>query len=214
MFDPQVLAFTGIAALLTLTPGADTMLVLKNVLARGRRAGLLTTLGICSGCLFHATLSSLGLSLILLRSATAYEAVKLLGAGYLMFLGAQALLQTFRHGPVSDQEVRVGAESGRQGGQFRSFGEGFFTNILNPKVAVFYLAFLPQFIRPDEPAFTKSMLLAAIHCGLGIVWLSTFTLFIEGIRGWLNRPQVRRMMEATTGMVLIGFGARLAMERR
>src|SRR5918911_3801618 len=98
MIDPQVLAFTGIAAILTVTPGADTMLVMRNVLSRGQRAGLLTTLGICSGLFFHATLSALGLSFILVRSAAVFEVVKLVGACYLIFLGGQSLWRALRHG--------------------------------------------------------------------------------------------------------------------
>lgn len=93
MFDSQIITFTGIAALLTLTPGADTMLVVRNVLSRGKEAGILSTIGICSGLFVHATLSALGLSIILVESATAFEVVKWAGAGYLIYLGIQSLLK-------------------------------------------------------------------------------------------------------------------------
>ena len=214
MIDPQVIAFTGIAAILTVTPGADTMLIMRNVLTRGQRAGLLTTLGICSGLFFHATLSALGLSLILLRSAAAFEMVKLAGACYLIFLGSQALWRAARHDAATPLGDGGGVVAKRRGEGWRSFTEGLLTNVLNPKVAIFYLAFLPQFIGSGDPVLAKSMALAGIHAALGLVWLSLVTVFLGRMRAFLTRPRVRRAVEATTGAVLIAFGARLAMERR
>ena len=212
MIDPQVLAFTGIAAILTVTPAADTMLVMRNVLSRGQRAGLLTTLGICCGLFFHAALSALGLSFILLRSAAAFEAVKLAGACYLMFLGGQTLWRAWRHG-AKTLSGDGGIPTKRRAGRLRSFTEGLLTNVLNPKVAIFYLAFLPQFIGSGDPVLAKSVVLACIHAALGVVWLSLVTIFIERMRAFLTRPRVRRVVETMTGAVLIAFGARLAMER-
>jgi RhtB (resistance to homoserine/threonine) family protein len=213
MIDNQVLAFTGIAAVLTLTPGADTMLVMRSVFARGQRAGLSTSLGICSGLFFHATLSALGLSLILVRSATAFEIVKLIGAVYLVYLGSQSLWKALRNGPR-----KVPANEGNVKKQkkewWQSFIEGLLTNVFNPKVAIFYLAFLPQFISPGDPVLAKSLLLAGIHFVLGIVWLSLVTMFLGRLRGFLTRPGVQRTLEVTTGAILIAFGARLALERR
>src|SRR5262245_17039123 len=187
MIDHQVLAFAGIAAILTVTPGADTMLVMRNVLARGRRAGLQTTFGISGGLFIHATLSGLGLSWIVMRSAILFETVKLLGACYLIFLGSQSLRNVIRKSR-DDQSVQTEGENatrlnqtpqstrvdrkGRKAAQRKnnseqllgtsassavgrpnpgwfdlagarkSFTEGMLTNVLNPKVAVFYLAFL------------------------------------------------------------------------
>ncbi|MGH7334794.1 MAG: LysE family translocator [Candidatus Rokuibacteriota bacterium] len=212
--DSQVVAFTVIAGLLTMAPGADTMLVIRNVMARGRRAGLLTTVGACCGLFIHATLSALGLSLILVRSATAFEIIKMIGAGYLIWLGIQSLRQALLRGPsgkievVTDAEARVTPAEGRQ-----SFVEGLLSNILNPKVAVFYLAFLPQFMNPGDWVFGKSMLLAGIHWIEGVVWLSTVALFVARLRSWISQPRVRRSIEATTGAILIAFGVRLAIER-
>jgi RhtB (resistance to homoserine/threonine) family protein len=213
MMDSQVLAFTGIAAILTLTPGADTMLVMRSVFARGRRAGLLTSLGICSGLFFHATLSALGLSLILVRSATAFEIVKLIGAVYLIYLGGQSLWQAFRQGArkLSTGEGTVNKQNKEW---WQSFLEGMLTNVFNPKVAIFYLAFLPQFISPSDPVLAKSLLLAGIHFMLGLAWLSLVATFLARVRAFLIRPRVQRTIEATTGAILIAFGARLAMERR
>ena len=214
MIDPQVLAFTGIAAILTLTPGADTMLVMRNVLARGQRAGILTAVGVCSGLFFHATLSALGLSLILVRSAVVFEIVKLTGACYLIFLGSQSLWRALHHGAsnVPDTHESIVIEQKKE--RWRSIVEGLLTNVLNPKVAIFYLAFLPQFISPGDPVLAKSVMLAGIHFTLGIIWLSLVTVFLGRMRALLTRPRIRGAMEAATGAFLIAFGMRLAMERR
>ena len=216
----RLLTFVGIATLLTITPGVDTMLVIRNVLMRGRGAGLLTTVGICSALFCHATLSALGLSLILVRSATLYEMVKLLGACYLCYLGCRSLWQTFR-GPgnggvvAKGSDLMVAAKNCYQRPFWgRSIREGFLSNILNPKVAVFYLAFLPQFINAGDPVLARSLLLAGIHFVLGIVWLSLVTVFVGWLRTWLTRPAIRRGLEAVTGVVLIAFGVRLALEKQ
>jgi len=207
MFDSRVLAFTAIAALLTLTPGSDTMLVLRSALLRGRRAGLLTVFGICCGLFIHATLSALGLSVILVRSARAFEFVKLTGACYLVYLGLQSIWSAARGTQPGQRDAAT--VSGH-----RAFAEGLLNNVLNPKVAVFYLAFLPQFVGPHDPVLAKSLLLASIHFAQGVLWLSFLTLFVGRVRLALTRPGVQRGLESLSGMVLVGFGVRLAVERR
>lgn len=225
MVTSQVLTFVAIAAILTITPGADTMLVVRNVLARGQRAGFLTTMGICSGLFFHATLSALGLSIILVRSATVFEVVKVVGACYLIFLGCRSIWQALGHhkdtssgigGQRTSEMLTTKASSAevRNTGRWRSVREGFLSNVLNPKVAVFYLAFLPQFINPGDFVLGKSLLLAAIHFVLGIAWLSLVTIFLGRMRALLTKPAVQRGLEAVTGVILIAFGVRLVLERR
>jgi RhtB (resistance to homoserine/threonine) family protein len=207
MLDARVLAFTGIAAIVTLTPGADTMLVVRSALVRGRRAGLLTVLGIGSGLFIHATLSALGLSVVLVRSARAFEIVKLVGALYLVFLGVQAIRSAARGTPIAERPA------GPTGSR-RAYVEGLLTNVLNPKVAIFYLAFLPQFIGPTDPVFAKSILLAGIHFVEGLVWLSLVTLFVARLRPVLAQPRVQRALESVSGLVFIAFGVKLAVSRR
>ena len=216
MFDPQILTFIGVALVLTLTPGADTMLVMRNVLARGSRAGIMTTLGICSGLFVHATLSALGLSFILVRSATAFEVVKFVGACYLIFLGLRSLWQLLRARHAAGERAVIDDQpAGQQkAGALRSFREGLLTNILNPKVAIFYLAFLPQFMHRGDPVLAKSLLLAAIHFTLGVLWLSLVAIFLGRVRVFVTRSSVRRGLEAVAGTVLIAFGIRLALTQR
>ncbi|MCA9726424.1 MAG: LysE family translocator [Candidatus Eisenbacteria bacterium] len=234
MFDHQLLAFTGIAALLTITPGADTMLVVRNVLRGGRRAGWVTTLGICSGLFVHAVLSALGLSIILAKSATAYEVVRWAGALYLMVLGVLTIRDSLRRratapdaGDPSFARRPPGTSRSAVGPQAtgphakvsrvlsrNAFFEGVANNVLNPKVAIFYLAFLPQFIGPDDPVLLKSVLLAFIHFTQGIVWLLTVGFLIDRGRSFLGSPRVAKITESISGLVLLAFGARLALETR
>jgi len=214
MVDPQVIAFTGIAALLTITPGADTMMILRSVLARGQKAGVLTMMGICSGLFFHATLSALGLSLILVRSAAAFEIVKLLGACYLILLGTQSLWRARSTAAGTHFSLPEHTVNRHKKENWKAFFEGTFTNLLNPKVAIFYLAFLPQFINPHDWIFGKSVLLASIHFTEGIIWYSILIFSLGRMRTLLVRPRVKQGLEALSGAILIAFGLRLAVERR
>ena len=214
MFDHSVIAFTLAAGVLTLVPGADTMLVMRNVLGRGRSAGFLTTLGIGSGLLVQALLSGLGLSAILLRSAQLYSAVKLAGALYLTALGVWTLIRAWnsRANGSSTPASRTTSSPGN-GGVRQAYFEGLLTNVLNPKVAVFYLAFLPQFIGPADPVLLKSILLAAVHFALTILWLSSLTVALTEFSGWMSRPAIRRRLRYFTGGVLASLGLCLAFER-
>ncbi|MGE5257353.1 MAG: LysE family translocator [Hyphomicrobiales bacterium] len=211
MIDSQVVAFTFIAAALTLSPGPDTMLVVRNVLRGGRRDGVVTTFGICTGLFFHATLSALGVSIILIHSATAFHIVKLAGACYLVWLGVQSLYGALR--PSHDPVDRAAGVASAGSAVRRCFLEGLLTNVLNPKVAVFYLAFLPQFIGPADPVFAKSLLLAGIHYTEGIVWLVALSSMLHHMRRLILKAATRRWLDGLCGSVLVGLGARLALEK-
>lgn len=211
--DPQLLAFAGLAAALTITPGADMALVTKNAVAHGRRAAFLSILGICLGVSVHATASALGLSAILNQSALAFEVVKWLGAGYLVYVGIQSLRGDTRHRPAVDGPGAATAAGQALGGR-RAFWQGLLTNVLNPKVALFYLTLLPQFISPGDPVLQRSLLLAGIHIGMGLAWMSAYAYFISRLAETMARPPVRRTVERLTGLLLVGLGVRLALERR
>jgi RhtB (resistance to homoserine/threonine) family protein len=212
VIDGQIVTFSVVAALLTMTPGPDTMLVARNVLRGGRRDGVLTTFGACSGLFVHALLSALGVSAILTHSAVAFQAMKVAGASYLIWLGLQSLRSAARGGPASEGMHQAVAVDGAS--SMRSFSEGFLSNVLNPKVAVFYLAFLPQFIGPGDPVLPKSLLLAGIHYVEGMAWLVTVAAVVARTRRVVLRSALRRWLDGVCGAVLIGLGVRLAFERR
>jgi threonine/homoserine/homoserine lactone efflux protein len=212
MVDSQLAAFCLLALALTLTPGADTALVTKNLVARGRRAAMYTTFGICLGCAVHAVASSLGLSVILAKSAAAFEAVKLVGAGYLIWIGIRTLRAAIRH---ADDSAAREAEARTTGHRWRAgLFEGFATNLLNPKVALFYLLALPQFIAPGQNVLARSLTLAGIHIGMGLIWLSLYAAMLDRLKGVLRRGGFRRWFEGALGVILILLGGRLAVERR
>jgi RhtB (resistance to homoserine/threonine) family protein len=210
MLDPQVVAFTIVAAAMTMAPGADTMLVVRNVLRGGRRDGYFTVAGICSGLYVHALLSALGISVILMQSARAFTIMKIAGAGYLVWLGLNSLRSAARrsHAQASEAVIRANVTPAR------CYREGFLTNVLNPKVVVFYLALLPQFIRPGDPVLLKSLLLTLIHFIEGIIWLGFVAFIVDRSRRFIMKQNMRRWLDAICGTLLVGLGMRLAMERQ
>jgi threonine/homoserine/homoserine lactone efflux protein len=213
--DPRVLAFVGVAAILTILPGADMALVTRNVLAVGRQRTMLTVTGICVGCIIHAMASALGLSAILATSAAAFDVVKTLGAAYLVWIGIQSIRESQRF-PKAGNVASAGSAAIGQSriSLVAPFAQGFLTNLLNPKVAIFYLTFLPQFIGPGEPVFRRSLMLASIHIAMGFAWLTAYAWFIDRLGAVLTRPMVKAWLERVTGGLLIALGARLAWERR
>jgi threonine/homoserine/homoserine lactone efflux protein len=204
--DP--LLFIGIAALLTITPGADMAMVSRSVLIGGRREAFATTLGILAGCLVWAIVSAAGVAAVLAASKTAYDALRLAGAAYLVWLGVQSLLSA-RRGNYRD----VGEERARAG-RSSAFRQGLLTNLFNPKIAIFYSTFLPQFIGPGDPALLLSILLAGVHIGFGLVWLTGYAWLLDRAVTAFKSSRVRRALDALTGAVLVALGLRLAAEQR
>jgi threonine/homoserine/homoserine lactone efflux protein len=202
--DSRLMAFVGVAALLTIAPGPDMALVLRNALRGGRPAVLPTAAGICTGCLVWGATSSLGVAALLAASAQLYSALKLAGAAYLVILGVVALRAALR---ANDPGREAAPLSASRRGAYR---QGLLTNLLNPKVGVFYATFLPQFIAPDQPVFATSMMLAGIHAGLNLAWLTVYGYGATRLADVLNRGRVRAALEALSGTVLIAFGLRIA----
>jgi RhtB (resistance to homoserine/threonine) family protein len=194
--------------LLTLTPGVDTMLVIRNTARGGWRDGAASSLGICSGLFVHATISAVGISVILLQAAWAFSTLKLAGAAYLVWLGACSWRKVFKRD--SFQVV-----NGMTSGSFRlrrSLREGFLSNVLNPKTAVFYMAFLPQFINPTHSALAQSLLLAALHFIIAMIWQCLLALMVKQLKRWLQRPAISQCFDGITGTVMIALGLRVAAE--
>jgi threonine/homoserine/homoserine lactone efflux protein len=199
--------FVAFAIVLVLVPGPDFAVTVKNTLAGGRRRGTWTATGIATSNAVQGTAAALGLGALVLRAQPVFDAIRVAGICYLFFLAAQALRSAVRGRPAL-------AEDGP--GQVRRIGwsgwrQGFLSNITNPKVLVFYLAVLPQFMTADATT-VQVLALALTHALLSLSWLCTVVLALDRFRGWLTRRRVRRAMDAATGTVLLGFGVRLAAE--
>ena len=205
----SVAAFAIFAAVLAITPGLDTMLVVRTAAATGRVAGLAAVAGIALGCLVWAFASALGVTAVLTASRLAFEVLRIVGVAYLCWLGARALWHARR--PAADGVVASTVEA--QSSILPAFRTGLITNLLNPKVGVFYLSVMPQFLPGGLNPLPGSLALGGIHVAEGIVWLSLVVAVVGRARGWLQRPAVRRRLEQLTGVVFLGFGVRLAFER-
>jgi RhtB (resistance to homoserine/threonine) family protein len=200
------LVFLSVIALLTISPGADMAVVARSAFAGGRGAAFATTLGVLAGCAVWAVASALGVAAVLAASEVAYDALRLVGAAYLVWLGVQSLMAA-RRGHAQPLAT-AGARSSSP------FRQGLLTNLFNPKIAVFYSTFLPQFIGPGDPVLLLSLALAGVHILLGLVWLSLYAWALDRAAARFRGSRVRRAIEAVTGTVLVALGLRLALERR
>ena len=204
-------AFLAIATLLALTPGPDTALLTRNALIGGRRAGVFTILGIGTGLVVWTLAASVGIAAVLRASEPAFVAVKVVGSAYLIFLGVQALWAAFRGvGP----RVPLSSAGTHRIPSRLAFRQGAICNLGNPKIAIFFTSFLPQFARGDHPSFTALLILALAFSAIGLAWLSLYNLVLAQAGAYFRRPTVRRAVEGITGTVLVGFGVRLAAEQR
>ncbi|MBD1570478.1 MULTISPECIES: LysE family translocator [Aliivibrio] len=196
--------------LLTMTPGLDTALVIRNTTRGGWKDGITCSLGICCGLFVHATMSAVGLSVVLVSSAELFTVVKTIGAIYLIWLGVQSIRSTFRH----SQSIDMNNTKSLEVTSLKvSFKEGFLSNILNPKTAVFYLALLPQFINPEYSAFAQSLLMASIHFVIAMIWQGGVALLVEKAKQLMSSSVVKNRIERVTGAVLVMLGVNLLVSK-
>lgn len=205
-FEAFLIAIT----ILTLTPGLDTALVIRNTSRGGFVDGSVTSFGICFGLFVHATFSAVGVSAILASSEQLFHIVKSIGAVYLIWLGISSI-KSLRH---SGDGLVVEAKARRELNLKRSLREGFLSNVLNPKTAVFYLAFLPQFVDPAYSPLLQSLLMAGIHFIIAMIWQCSLAGALSKAKALLNNSSFMRWMEGITGFVLIALGVKLLLERR
>ncbi len=201
----SLLAFTFAATLLALTPGLDTALVLRTAAVEGKREGLRAALGINAGCLLWGAAVAFGLGALIAVSELAFNALKYCGAAYLAWLGLNLLLRP-RHS-LAPVETRGRAET-------NWFLKGMLGNLLNPKVGVFYVSFLPQFIPQGQPLVAWTFGLVGIHVAIGLLWSLALIGATRPLAGVLRREKVIKWMDRTTGTVFLLFAARLALSRR
>lgn len=199
---PLLLAFISAAFLLTVTPGVDTAIVLRAATLGGRRQALMASLGIVLGCLIWGAAVSLGLGALLHASELAYTVVKFVGAIYLVWLGAKLLLK-----PRAALESETDKKCPRGGD---AFWRGFLTNLLNPKIGVFYVTFLPQFVPAGASVASYSFFLACLHVVLTLAWFSVLIAATTPLSRFLRQPSAMKALDRLTGGVFIAFGIKLA----
>ncbi|MGR6974847.1 LysE family translocator [Streptomyces cynarae] len=202
----QFLTAAGVLAVLTMVPGPDMAVVTKRAVSSGWQDGLRTVGGITVGLLVWGLLSVAGLAAVLAASATAYTVVKLAGAAYLVFLGVQALIHS-RGGQAQAVDMPPAAPDGNP------WRTGLVSNVFNPKIAVFYTGLLPTLAPSGLSPHTGMALLVLIHAALTAVWLSGYVMLLARARVFFQKPAVRRAMDRVTGVVLIGFGLKVATTR-
>ena len=222
-----LLGFALASSLLILAPGPDSMLVMRNTMRGGRRAGWVTACGTLSGLTIWALAAALGLSALLRVSHVAYDVLRFCGAAYLIWLGATSLgnFRRRRAGPARPPQAAseasrrprpagVAAPGGAPARPARAYLNGVLSNLLNPKISVFFMAFLPAFVPAGASASRFSLVLGAWFVMETGLWLALVAWLADRGMRWLRRPAVQRWLERFTGIVLIGFGLRLATESR
>ena len=201
-----LLTFLAAATLIIVAPGPDTLLVTRNVFRRGRRGGLVTAAGTVTGLALWSVAAALGLSALLATSRVGYDVVRVAGGLYLIWLGVQSLRS---HGAVPAASTEAAPMPMR-----RAYLSGVLSNLLNPKIGVFFVTFLPGFVPAGAPVGATAAVLGALFVVETGLWLAVLVWLVGRGTGWLNRRDVRRWLDRATGVVLIGFGVRVAAEVR
>ncbi|MGW2326425.1 LysE family translocator [Streptomyces sp. NPDC001700] len=213
----SALAFAGVAALINVTPGLDTLLVLRTSVSQGRNAGLAASVGILAGCLVWGFATAVGLTALLTASRVAYDTLRVAGAVYLVWLGASALWRS-RRGAVTEAEgepepVGPGAVDGTESrGRWAAFRAGVGTNLLNPKAGVFYMSLIPQFTPDGASVFTATLVFTAIDIVELALWYWVVSGAASALSDRIRRPAFRRRMEQVSGVAFFGFAANLLVE--
>ncbi len=210
--DSQLVAFLGVSILVIITPGPDMALITKNALS-GRTHGIFTALGVGLGQLVWMAATSAGVAALLVASEPLLDALKLAGAAYLVFIGAQALVSAVRSKHPQTKPESPGPDE-RDVTTRESFRQGLISNLGNPKMAVFYSSLLPQFAPAGETSFIALFVLGAVFCSMAVFWVVGYATAIARAGDFLRRPRVRRAIESVIGAVLISLGLRLATGHR
>ncbi|MBD1381136.1 LysE family translocator [Metabacillus arenae] len=205
----QLYLFIFMSICLIILPGPDTAIATKNVLTAGKMGGLKTVIGTCCAICIHTLAAVVGLSAIIVKSAFLFSIIKYVGAIYLVYLGCRALWSIKGKEPEPASEI----SENQNGTNVSYFRQGFLTNLLNPKVAVFFLTFLPQFVNQQSDPFGPFLLMGLIYTVLTALWFFLYLFLIHQISAFMKKSSTQKMIQGITGFVLIGFGIKLAMER-
>jgi threonine/homoserine/homoserine lactone efflux protein len=200
--------FAVLAALLTVTPGLDTALVLRAGLTQSRSVAVATAVGIVVGLFVWGAAAAVGVSALLTASRLAFDLLRFAGAAYLVAFGVRLLVRAARRQGQPDPAQPAGGTS-----PWRAARVGLATNLLNPKVGIFYVALLPQFVPAGSSPLAVGLLLAGVHAALSLIWFAGLIGLASALSRWLRRPSTARTMDGVTGVTLVGFGVRLALSR-
>jgi threonine/homoserine/homoserine lactone efflux protein len=203
-----VLSFAVVATALTVTPGLDTALVLRAALTRSRWEAGATACGIVAGLFVWGAAAAVGVSALLTASELAYDVLRYAGAAYLVWFGLRLLVRSLRPRPAAEPDGAAG------GSAWRAARTGLATNLLNPKVGIFYVALLPQFLPAGSDPLVVGLLLAGVHALLSVGWFALLIVLAAALGRWLRRPATVRAIDGITGVTLLGFGVRLAFAGR
>jgi threonine/homoserine/homoserine lactone efflux protein len=205
----QFVALGGVVLLAAMSPGPDFAIVTRNAMISGRRAGMACGVGIAVGVFVWAVVTALGIAGLLAASAVAFTAVKLVGAAYLVLLGVRALLAARRGDYDGSDDGGQHIPGARAAGAVAAFRQGLVTNLLNPKVAVFFVALFPQFL-PASATTVDHLLLAVVAAGVTLTWFTVLAGVVSALRRLLTAHRVRRTLDAVMGTLLVGLGIRIA----
>lgn len=209
-----MLTFIGASLILIMIPGPDQALITRNTLVGRRPAGLLTMVGGALGLGVHATAAALGVSAVLAASATAFTALKIVGVAYLVWMGVTTLWASWKPDRQdTDQADGADGSGGSVAGRYRYIRRGFLSNALNPKIALFFLTFLPQFMPGHSATPALAFLYSLVFAGLYLAWFSGYVLLVDRIGAVLRSPAVRARIERVTGFLLLAFAVRLATQQ-
>jgi threonine/homoserine/homoserine lactone efflux protein len=207
----DLILFLGGSILVTMVPGADMALVMRQVFVGGTALAQRTIFGNLTGLVVHAAALAIGLSALLVASAEAYTVVKVAGAGYLIYLGVQGLLSARRSKPIEAGAVPLASHVPSMR---TAYLQGLISTVLNPKPALLFLTFLPQFVDASRPVLPQIAFLAGVHIVVGLVWMTLYAHLVARAHRTLTRGDVRRWLEGATGVVLIALGLRVAVQPR
>ncbi|MEK4737593.1 MULTISPECIES: LysE family translocator [Bacillus] len=194
---------------LIILPGPDTAMATKNTLIAGKIGGVKTVFGTCVALLIHTLAAVIGLSALIVKSALLFSIFKYVGAVYLVYIGIKALLAVRNTEDLNTNDVPINNDNKHTS----CFRQGFLTNLLNPKIAVFFLTFLPQFLNPNHNTFIQLLVMGLTYLILTVIWFAFYIFLIDKISAFMKKPKTQRYIQGITGIVLIGFGIKLAFER-
>jgi RhtB (resistance to homoserine/threonine) family protein len=201
------LLFLFMSFLLVILPGPDTGILIQNTISSGKKSGIKTMFGSVAGLLIHTMAVVFGLSALIVKSAYIFSIIKYAGAMYLIYLGVVSLKS------LSTQRTQTeGVKKHRKNKSH--FLQGFFTCVSNPKVAVFFLTFFPQFVSPGENHLVQFLTMGFAYSIITIVWFFFYVYLIDFFRNWLKKPAVNNVLQGISGVVLMGFGIKLALEKQ